>query len=895
MGAHALEPIFNPRGVAVFGASDRYGALGTTVLANLIEAGYGGTVIPVNPRHDAVQGLSCRATLGRPAEPIDLAVIVTPAATVPDILRQCGAAGVQGAVILSAGFGDNDPDGPTLRHEIVEIAENHRIRLVGPNCLGLMRPSIGLNATFSRNQGLPGHLALVSQSGAMITAVLDWATERGIGFSSIASTGDAADIDFGDMLDYLAMDRQTSGILLYIEGIRDARRFLTGLRAAARLKPVIVLKSARHDTGAKAAATHTGAMIGGDDVFDAALARAGVVRVERIGQWFSAAQMLAVHLTLRNDNLLLLTNGGGPGVMAADRAADLDIPLAKPGPDTLAALDQVLPAHWSRANPVDILGDATPSRYAEALQACLADDHVDMLVVMLTPQAMTDPAGCAREVIEQVNAQRNHRKPVVACWMGETLVAEARALFDQAGIPNFTSPEAAVEALSYLLTHRRNQKLLLQTPAPLTDDSPLDIEGGRLILETARQAGRRVLTSREAKAVLQAFRVPAEQSILARDADEAMIAAEGLGFPVALKVSAPTMTHKSDVGGVRLNLHDARTVREEASEMLERLRDDFPDIEIEGVTVERMAAVGHPRELLVGVSRDPVFGPVIAFGMGGTAVEVIRDRALALPPLNTVLIRRLIDQTRAADLLGPFRNAPPVARDAIEQVLLRISEMVCELPAIGAVDLNPLLAGENGVMAVDARIELAEQPPGLDAYAHMAIYPYPMHFRREVTLADGSSVILRPIRPEDAEIEQAFVRGLSRESRYMRFMRVLNELTPEMLVRFTQIDYDREMAFIALDETDGRKEQIGVARYNMEPDGETAEFALVVGDEWQGRGLGTALLRILVEYARLRGVRELFGDVLERNTAMRDLAACLGFEEQLLESEEDVVRISRNL
>ncbi len=895
MGAHALEPIFNPRGVAVFGASDRPGALGTTVLANLIEAGYEATVIPVNPSHDSVQGLACRAELGHPDQPVDLAVIATPAATVPDILRQCGAADVQGAVILSAGFGENDPNGPRLRREVVEIAEDHRIRLVGPNCLGLMRPSIGLNATFSHNQALPGHLALVSQSGAMVTAVLDWATERGIGFSAIASTGDAADLDFGEILDYLALDRETSGILLYIEGIRDARRFLTGLRAAARLKPVIVLKSARHDAGAKAAATHTGAMIGGDDVFDAALARAGVVRVERISQWFSAAQTLASRLTLHGEKLLLLTNGGGPGVMAADRAADLDVPLAEPTADTLAALDEALPPHWSRGNPVDILGDATPSRYTEALKACLADDNVDMLVVMLTPQAMTDPTGCARAVMEQAQAQRGRRKPVVACWMGESLVAEARELFDAAGIPNFTSPEAAVEALAYLLTHRRNQQLLLQTPAPLADDTPPDIEGARMILDAARQAGRRVLTAREAKAVLQAFRIPAEQAILARDADEAMVAAQGLGFPVALKISAPALSHKSDVGGVKLGLTDARTVREVAASMLEEIGSSHPDVEIEGVTIERMAAVGQARELLVGVDRDPVFGPVIAFGMGGTTVEVIRDRALALPPLNTLLIRRLIEQTRASRLLGPFRNAPAVKQDAVEQVLLRVSEMACELPAIKAIDINPLLAGERGVAAVDARIELSDAPPALDAYAHMAINPYPMHFARQVTLGDGSEVTLRPIRPEDAEREQAFVRGLSEESRYLRFMRVLDELTPPMLVRFTQVDYDREMAFIALHEADGKKEQIGVARYNMEPDGETAEFALVVGDEWQSRGLGTALLRILVDYARQRGVRELFGDVLLRNSGMRELGARLGFDEQVLESEEDVVRISRRL
>ncbi len=892
MGAHILEQLFNPRGVALFGASEREGSVGAMVLANLIKAGFKGAIVPVNPKHKKVQGLHCHPDLSRVEHDVDLAVIATPAPTVPNILRQCGAAGLKGAVILSAGFGEAGVDGQRLQRECVEVAQRYRMRLIGPNCLGIMRPAIGLNATFSHNQALPGQLALVSQSGALVTAVLDWAQARGIGFSAIASTGDAADVDFGDVLDYLALDPQTRGILLYVEGVRHARRFLSGLRAAARMKPVIVLKSARHAEGAHAAATHTGAMIGGDDVFDAALERAGVVRVERITQWFSAAQTLAQGLSLRGENLLILTNGGGPGVMATDRAADLALPLAQLGAKTVETLDAVLPAHWSKGNPVDILGDATPERYGEAVRLCLADPAVDMMVVLLTPQAMTDPTGCARAVIEQAKASH---KPVLACWMGETLVSEARDLFDAAGIAHFRSPETAVEALAYLVAHRRNQRLLMQTPGPLTDDTPADVEGARLILQAARAEGRTVLTTRESKAVLSAFHIPTNPSILARTPNEAMLAAESIGFPVALKISAPALTHKSDVGGVRLNVRSVQSARQQVQDMLDQVRARHPEVEIEGVTIERMAEVGHKRELLIGVTRDPVFGPVIAFGLGGTAVEVLRDRAIALPPLNSVLAERLVRRTRAARMLEQFRDAPAVDPKRIEQVLLRVSEMVCELPEIAALDINPLLAGELGVVAVDARIELADTLHGAEPYAHMAIHPYPAHFAHQATLSDGREILLRPIRPEDAELEQAFVRGLSEESRYLRFMRAIEELTPEMLVRFTQIDYDREMAFVALFEKDGQQEEIGVARYSVEPDGESAEFAVVVADAWHGLGVGTLLLEALIESARQRGVRELIGEVLPRNRSMLALADRLGFSRQMLESDEDLVRVSRRL
>ncbi len=904
MGAHTLAQLFNPQGVAVFGASERAGAVGTTVLANLIAAGFKGVIAPINPKYAHIQGLPCWADLTQIepglARKLDLAVIATPAATVPNILRQCGEAGLKGAVILSAGFAEAGAAGQTLQRELLDIAQHYSMRLIGPNCLGLMRPSIGLNATFSHNQASQGQLALVSQSGALVTAVLDWAQAHGVGFSAIVSTGDAADVDFGDVLDYLALDPQTKGILLYVEGVHHARGFLSGLRAAARIKPVIVLKSARHAEGSRAAATHTGALMGADEVFDAALERAGVVRVERITQWFSAAQTLAqlggLGMNLREGRVLILTNGGGPGVMATDRAADLSMPLAELGADTLTALNALLPAHWSHANPVDILGDADASRYAEAVRLCLADAGVDMMVVLLTPQAMTDPTACAEAVIQQAQEQGNgRRKPVLVCWMGETLVNEARARFDAAGIPQFRSPESAIEALAYLLDYRRNQNLLMQAPSPLSENAPADIEGARLIMQIARSEGRKVLSLRESKAILSAFRIPNHPSVLARDANEAMIVAESLGYPLAIKISAPTLTHKTDVGGVRLNVQSAQSVRHQVHEMLTTVRAQHPDVAIEGVTLERMAEVGHARELLVGVHRDPVFGPVIAFGMGGTAVEVLHDRALALPPLNPLLAERMMQRTRAIKMLGEFRGAPPVPAGALEQILLRISEMVCELPEIAGLDINPLMAGELGVVAVDARIELAELHPGLPRYAHMAIHPYPAHLARHVVLADGREIILRPIRPEDAEMEQAFVHELSEESRYLRFMRALDELTPEMLMRFTQIDYDREMAFVAIFTQGEETMEIGVARYSLQPDGETAEFAVVIADAWQGCGLGSLLLEAVMDAARQRGVRLLMGEVLPHNTGMLKLAARMGFERLGSSIDDDVVHVAIKL
>jgi len=875
MGSHFLDHLFSPRSIVVFGASERPDSVGGRVFSNLLESGFAGPVYPVNPKHKRVFGRDCQASVAAIGKPVELAIIATPAATVPGVVQACGEQGVHAAIIVSAGFSEGDGHGAALEKAVLETARRHRIRLLGPNCLGLIRPSAHMNATFSKNTAAGGHLALVSQSGALCTAILDWAVNYGIGFSTIASLGDAADVDFGDILDYLAQDPETHSILLYVEGVRDARRFMSGLRVAARMKPVVLIKSGRHQEGSRAAATHTGAMIGADDVFEAALQRAGVVRATTVSQLFAAAQLLSSEHRPQGQRLAIVTNGGGPGVMAVDRAIDLGIEMARLSDTTVAALGKTLPEHWSRGNPVDLLGDATPQRYGAALEACLADQGVDGVVVMLAPQAMTDPTGCAEALIAV--RERHNRKPVLACWMGEALVQEAGRIFAQQRVPNFSSPEASVEAFAYLATFARNQQLLMQVPAPLSARSEPDIEGALLIIEGVLAEQRTVLTSAEAKAILRAFNIPVTEVIEADSPNAALVAAETRGFPVAMKINSPDITHKSDADGVRLNIAHAQSVRSVFQEIVKRAQDKFPEAHIKGVTVEPMHASAHPRELLVGVIRDPVFGPAITFGAGGVQVDILRDRAIALPPLNAFLAEQMIASTRVARLLGAYRGMPPIDREALVQVLRRVSEMVCELPHIQALDINPLIVDESGAMAVDARIVVERRMPSLDRYAHMAIHPYPSHLVSHYQLHDGTDVVIRPIRPEDALIEDDFVRGLSPQAKYFRFMRSINELTEEMLIRFTQLDYHRDLALIAVVEEGGREIEVGVARYAMNPDGHSCEFALVVADAWQRKGIATQLMTALMKAARQRGFREMEGEILSSNRHMLDLVRGLGF------------------
>lgn len=874
MGTHFLDRLFEPRAIAVFGASGSSDSVGGRVFDNLLKGGFSGAVFPVNPKHKRLHGKPCYPSIAAIGKPVDLAVIATPAATVPEIIHACGEYGVRAAVIISAGFGNAEGHGMILKKAVLEAARQYQIRILGPNCLGLIRPAAGLNATFSKHTAEPGKLALISQSGALCTAILDWAAVHDIGFSAIVSLGDAADIDFGDLLDYLAQDAQTHSILLYVEGIRDARRFMSGLRIAARMKPVVAIKAGRHTEGTRAALTHTGAMVGADDVFDAALQRAGVVRAMTIEQLFAAAQLLATPYRVDGNRLAIVTNGGGLGVLATDRAIDLGVAMASLSEDTLARLDACLPAHWSHANPVDLLGDASQERYRNALEACLDDSGVDGVLVMLSPQAMTDTAGCAQAVID---ARNSGKKPVLTCWMGEQQVETANRLFAQHQLPAFSNPESSVEAFSYLASYYQNQQLLMQVPGPLITQSEPDTEGARLIIESALAEKRTLLGITESKALLHAFGIPATQSVECDSANDVLVAAESLGFPVVMKVNSPDISHKSDVGGVRLDIANAHAVRSAYHELLEEVQGKYAEARIDGVTIEPMYTPANGRELLLGVIRDPVFGPVITFGAGGIQVEVLRDRAVALPPLNTFLAERMISQTRAAELLGRFRNMPAVNMAALLQVLRRVSEMVCELPEIRSLDINPLIADESGVMALDVRIEVEHQRPSLHRYAHMAIHPYPSYLVSLLQLSDGTNIKVRPMRPEDASIEQSFVHELSPQSKYFRFMQALNELTPQMLVRFTQLDFNRELALIAvLERTDGETE-LGVARYVMNPDGESCEFALVVADKWQNRGIGSHLMVALMEAAQLCGIRVMSGEILDSNRNMLKLAGDLGF------------------
>lgn len=889
---HYLERLFSPRSIAIFGASERPNAVGTRVLENLRASGFPGPLYPVNPKYERVQGLPCFPGIEEINQPVDLAVVATPAQTVPGIIRSCGEHGVRAAIVLSAGFGERPGVGAVLQRALLDEAHRYNLRLLGPNCLGLIRPSSRMNATFSKNAAEPGPLALVSQSGALCTAILDWAGLHGIGFSAVVSLGDAADIDFGEILDYLAFDPLTSSILLYVEGIRHARRFMSGLRGAARLKPVIVVKAGRQAEGSRAAMSHTGALVGADDVFDAALQRAGVVRAMTVEQLFAAAQLLAIRHRLRGNRLAIVSNAGGPGVMATDRAIDLGVRMAALSEATIRRLDQVLPAQWPHGNPVDILGDADPTRYRAAVEACLADDQVDGVLVMLTPQAMTLPLESAQAVIA---AAEGADKPVLACWMGEAQVKDAWAELARHRIPAFPSPEASVEAFAYLAAYQRNQQELMQVPGPLVAEHEPDIEGARMIIDSVLAERRPALTGLEARALLTAFRIPVTPAVEVRTATDALVAAESLGFPVALKISSPDILHKSDVEGVRLNIADAHAVRRAYNDLIEAVRARCPEAEIRGATVERMYRSPHGRELLVGAVRDPVFGPVVSFGAGGTAVEVLRDRAVALPPLNGYLAHNLIDRTRISRLLEQFRNLPPARRDEVEQVLLRVSELLCEIPQIRGLDINPLMADENGVVALDARVEVEYMPPQLDRYGHMAIHPYPVHLVSHWQLPDGTDILIRPIRPEDAAMEQAFVRDLSPESKYFRFMQSVQELSHPMLVRLTQIDYDRELALIALAGRDGAQVEVGVTRYAINPDGESCEFALVVADQWQGKGIGSRLLTTLIEAAKARGLRTMVGDVLENNVHMLGLAKRLDFDVRTHPLDEHIKVVSKAL
>jgi acetyltransferase len=872
---HYLQPLLAPRGVALVGASEREGSLGRLVYRNLVEAKPRGPLYAVNPKHPAIFGRKAYARLADLPEKPELAVIVTPAPSVPGIVREAGAAGVRAAAVLSSGFGETGTAGRKLQDELAAAGREAAVRILGPNCLGLMRPDVGLNATFARGNALEGHLALVSQSGAICGAILDWASRAGIGFSSVVSLGGAADVDFGEVLDYLVSDPATEAILMYVEGVRDARRFVSAVRAASRVKPVIALKVGRYQSGSKAASSHTGALVGADPVFEAALRRAGAVRVRTYTQLFAAARALASGLRPVGERLAIVTNGGGPGVVAADSATENGIALAQLSPQTIEVLNARLPAQWSHGNPIDIVGDAPPERFGAASAAALADPNVDAVLVMYSPVAVTEPDAAAQAVAQ---SSRERHKPLFAAWLGDINPSESRRHLDDAGIPNFYTPENAVEAFAFLCAHRRNRAQLMEVPSAVSPDAAEaapDIGAAIAIRDSALAEGRTLLGESESRRLLAAFRVPVPRSEIVASRDEAVAIARDIGFPVALKIHSPDISHKSDVGGVRLNLQSAEMVASAFDDMMRHVRSLRPQARVAGAVVQPMLRFAHAREVLVGVASDPVFGPVISFGSGGVAVEAVRDTAVALPPLNVPLARELMSRTRVHRLLGAYRDVPAADLDALAGLIAAVSAMVSLLPWLKEMDLNPVLAHPGGAVVADARVVIDPAQPARarPRYPHMAIHPYPLELEEELELPGGARLRVRPMRPEDVERERRFFDSLSERSRYQRFMQHLPQLPAHMLARFTQLDYDRELALVAL--KDG--EFVAVGRYAPNADGETAEFALVVADAWQGKGLGRRLLERLCAAARGAGYKALYGHILEANHDMLDLARRLGF------------------
>jgi acetyltransferase len=893
MSIRNLDLLFKPASVALIGASARAGSVGQVLARNLIGTGFSGPIMPVNPKHQAIQGvLTYPDVASLPITP-DLGVICTPPEAVPGIIADLGKRGAKAAVVITAGFGEGEDHlGAGLSQAMLNAARPHLLRIVGPNCLGILVPGIKLNASFAHLSPIAGDLAFVTQSGAILTSILDWATPRGIGFSHLTSLGDMTDVDFGDMLDYLASDAGTRAILLYIEGITYARKFMSAARVAARSKPVIVVKAGRRAEGAKAASSHTGALAGADAVYDAAFRRAGMLRVYEFDALFDAVETLALCRPSDGDRLAILTNGGGAGVMATDSLIEQGGRLAAISHETIAALDKVLPRTWSHGNPVDIIGDAPPERYKAALTALMEDKNVDAVLALNCPTAVASSTEAAKAVIE---AAAGRPRNLFTSWIGQSAVEQARRLFAEARIPTYETPDHAVRAFMQMVRYQYNQKLLMQVPPSIPEQFSPDRDKARALVNAVLEAKCEWLSEAEALDVLEAYRVPTVLTRTARTPEDAARAAEAVGGPCALKILSPDITHKSDVGGVVLDLETPDDVRKAAEAMLRRLAASHPQARIEGFMVQAMVRRPGAYELIVGVSEDAQFGPVILFGQGGVGTEVIGDTALALAPLNMMLAREQMARTRIYRLLQGFRNCPPAALDQIALTLVKISQLAVDLAEVVELDINPLYADADGVIVLDARIRV--RPAKLEGAARLAIRPYPTELEEKLTMFDGRDLILRPVLPEDAHAFVEAFEKLSPEDVRMRFFASMKALSPVFLARLTQIDYDREMAFVLAERNQppGKASIYGVVRIAADPDNERAEYAVIVRTDCKGHGLGVLLMKHIVAYAQARGTRLLYGEVLRENSVMLTICRELGFSTHNVPGEPEIVRVELDL
>jgi acetyltransferase len=873
MSIRNLEFAFKPRSIALIGASERPDSIGRKLLENLLDGGFDGPILAVNPHRDSVQGLPAYHSVADLPGTVDLAVIATPAATVPGLVAELGRRGTRAAVVISAGFAElAGTDGAALQQQMLAAAQPHLLRIIGPNCVGILVPGARVNASFAPLSPRQGSIAFVTQSGALLTAVLDWAHARGIGFSHLLSLGGMADVDFGDALDYLANDNATHAILLYVEAITHARKFMSAARAAARGKPIIICKSGRHSEGARAARSHSGALAGSDAVYDAAIRRAGMLRVVALEELFDAVEMLAMGRLPRGDRLAIVTNGGGFGILATDRLIDEQAQLAQLTDASVTRLNAVLPPAWSGGNPVDLIGDADAARYRAALDVVIEDPNVDATLVLNCPVAVASSTACAQAVVDAHAAHRD--KPLLASWVGGDHQRDARALFANQRVPNYDTPEDAVRAFMYLVNYQRSQVALLETPPSAPQALHPDRERARQITADALANGGGWLDPLAARAFIAAYEIAVVQPIRCDSPDAAAAAARQIDAPVALKISSPDITHKTDVGGVILDLADAAAVHAAAEAMLHRVRELRSDAREVGLTVEPMIAATGGIELIVGAHEDAQFGPVVLFGHGGTAVEVRADTVLGLPPLNVALARAMMQRTRVFRQLRGYRGLAPANLEAIEMTLLRVSQLLIDLPEVVELDINPLLVDAERAIALDARVRVTvPQRPGT---ARLAIRPYPSELEELVTLDDGATLQLRPIRPEDEPALHAAFAKLTPEEIRLRFFVRMQQIPHPLAARFTQIDYDREMALVLI-EPQPPGELFGVVRIHADPDLQRAEFAVLVRHELAGRGLGTLLMQRIIDYARRRGIGEIFGLVLRENRRMLTLCRELGF------------------
>ena len=882
-----LHFAMKPRSVALIGASPRPNSVGRTLFENLLAGGLDGPLFPVNPNDADILGRTAyRSVADLPATP-DLAVIATPAATVPALIDELGRRGTKAAIVISAGFTERGDEGAALQQAMLDAAKPHLLRIVGPNCVGVLAPGGKLNASFAPQTPRAGNIAFVTQSGALLTAVLDWADSRGIGFSHLVSLGGMADVDFGDMLDYLANDDSTQAILLYVEAITHARKFMSAARAAARGKPVIVCKAGRHAEGARAARSHSGALAGSDAVYDAAFRRAGMLRVFTLEELFGAVEMLAFGRRGAGDRLAIVTNGGGVGILATDRLIDEHGRLAALGDATLTRLSALLPPAWSHGNPVDLVGDADAARYRAALDVVIADPNADAVLVLNCPVAVASSVECAQTVVE---AHAKYRyKPLLASWVGGDRQRAAEALLRAHRVPTFATPEDAVRAFMYLVNYQRNQAALLETPPVAPPSAAPDRALARRLVADALEAGGGWLDAAAARAVIGAYGVPIVASIPCATPSDAAAAAARLRVPVALKICSPDITHKTDVGGVILDLADASAVGAAATAMLARVCAAQPDARELSFTVEPMVPARGGVELIVGAYEDAQFGPVVVFGHGGTAVEVRGDTVLGLPPLNLALAHAMIARTRVSKLLAGYRGLGPLDVAAVASTLLAVSQLMVDLADVVELDVNPLYVDATGATALDARIRVARAArPGA---ARLAISPYPEELEETLTLADGQPLLLRPIRPEDEPALRAAFAKLTPEEIRMRFFVAMQSLPHPLAARFTQIDYDREMALV-LTPPGPAVDIWGVVRIHADPDLTRAEFAVLVRHEFAQRGLGTLLMRRIIAYAKSRGIGEVFGLVLRENRRMLQLSRELGFKVDVDRDDPTYVSVS---